>query len=109
LKNCKNRPALGAPPPDPHQPPLLIEKFWVYPFGQGGWASAEISSAKGERVNYLRFCADVLYGRPLSVFHILYMFFIWSFWIRLNASQLSILRFTLCLTFQGPGYEVWIS
>jgi len=36
------------------------------PNGQGGLASTNILRTKGEGVNFLRFCADVLYGRPLT-------------------------------------------
>jgi len=32
-----------------------------------GWASASIIRTRGEGVNFSRFCKDVLYGRPLTI------------------------------------------
>jgi len=35
--------------------------------GMGGFSSADILQTTGEGVNFSRFCADVLYGRPLTL------------------------------------------
>jgi len=47
-----------------------FSKFIVYlPRKRGGrrdWASADILRTRG--VNFSRFCADVFYGRPLTVY-----------------------------------------
>jgi len=43
-------------------------KFIVCPHGQEGrrWANSDILRTNGEEANYLRFYADVVYGRPLT-------------------------------------------
>jgi len=42
-------------------------KFMVYPHGQGGLSQYGHFTDKGERVNFPRISADVLYGGPLTV------------------------------------------
>jgi len=48
----------------------IIGFFLIYvsarTMGGGEGASADILRTKGEGVNFSQFCADVLYGRPLS-------------------------------------------
>jgi len=44
-----------------------FSKFMVCPFGQRGLVHCGHFSDKMEGVNFLRFCADVFYGRPQRV------------------------------------------
>jgi len=42
-----------------------FSKFMACPHGQGGLSKKDIFRTRGKRINFSRFCADVLYGRPL--------------------------------------------